>query len=143
MNYKKSDKLNLKLFITLNRCQQSVEKKSHKVIKENNLTISQFAVLEMLYHKGSLRVGDIIEKSLSTIGNISLVIDNLVKLSLVKKEKCPEDKRITYVSITKEGEKKIEKVFPKHLKDIEKAMSSLEESEKKNLVILLKKLGLN
>lgn len=143
MKYTENNKLNLKLFITLNRCQQSLGKKVHGVLKENNLTIGQFAVLEMLYHKGDLKVGDIIEKSLSTIGNISLVIDNLVKLSFVRKIKCSEDKRVTYVSITDEGRLKIEKIFPTHLEDIEKAMNSLEKHEKKDLVVLLKKLGID
>ena len=59
----------------------------------------------MLYHKGDLKVDEITEKSLPTIGNINLVIDKLVKLSLVKKKKCEEDRRITYVSITEEEEK--------------------------------------
>lgn len=67
--------------------------------------MSQFTLLEMLYHKGDLKVDEITEKSLPTIGNINLVIDKLVKLSLVKKKKCEEDRRITYVSITEEEEK--------------------------------------
>lgn len=142
MEYKNNDKLNLKVFIALNRCQQSAMKKSLKSIKKNNLTVSQFAVLEMLYHKGDLKIGEIIIKSLSTIGNISLVIDNLVKLSLVEKKKCEEDKRITYVSITEAGRKVIKKVFPDYLEDLEKIMEPLEEVEKKNLIDLLKKLGI-
>ena len=142
MKYNDNDKLNLRVFIALNRCQQSSMKKSQRTIKKNNLTVSQFAVLEMLYHKGDLKVGEIIEKSLSTIGNISLVIDNLVKLSLVKKKKCEEDRRITYVSITEEGKKVIEKVFPEYLEDLDKIMGPLEEEEKRSLIMLLKKLGI-
>lgn len=100
---------------------------NEKKPKTNHLTVSLFAVLEMLYHKEDLKVGEIIVKSLSTIGNISLVIDNLVKLSLVEKKKCEEDRRITYVDITEEGRELIEKVFPEYLVDLDKVMDPLEE----------------
>lgn len=143
MKFEDRDKLNLRVFIALNRCQQSAMKKSQRTIKRNNLTVSQFAVLEMLYHKGELKIGEITVKSLSTIGNISLVIDNLVKLSLVEKRKCEEDRRITYVDITEKGRELIEKVFPEYLVDLDRIMEPLEEVEKRTLIMLLKKLGMN
>lgn len=143
MKLKDGNKLNLRVFITLNRCQQWAMKKSQRSIKKNDLTVSQFAVLEMLYHKGELKVGEIIVKSLSTIGNISFVIDNLVKLSLVEKKKCEEDRRITYVDITEKGREVIEKVFPEYLVDLDRIMEPLGTDEKKSLIILLKKLGIN
>ncbi len=143
MKYGIDNEINLKLLVVLNRCQQSIMRRGHETIKESNLTIPQFAVLEMLYHKGSLKVGEIIEKSLSTIGSISVVIDNLIKIGLVKKEKCNEDKRITYVAITLEGKKLIEEVFPNHLKELENIMVGLSKEEKQILIMLLKKLGKN
>lgn len=141
MRYGESNELNLKLLVVLNRCQQSIMKRGHDSIKKHDLTIPQFAVLEMLYHKGNLKVGEIIEKSLSTIGSVSVVIDNLIKLKLVEKQKCTEDKRITYVAITEKGKKLIGEVFPSHLNDLDEIMKSLTKEEKEILVILLKKLG--
>lgn len=141
MKYGIDNEINLKLLVVLNRCQQSIMKKGHESIKESNLTTPQFAVLEMLYHKGSLKVGEIIDKSLSTIGSISVVIDNLIKSGLVKKEKCSEDKRITYVAITPKGRELMAGIFPNHLKDIEKVMDKLSREEKEILIMLLKKLG--
>lgn len=143
MEYIDSKKLNLRLFIALNRSQQTVLKKSQETLKKNNLTVSQFDVLEILYYMGDLKVGEIIERSLSTIGNISLVIDNLVKLSLVEKKKGEKDRRITYVSLTEKGRKKIEKVLPERLNDLDKIMEPLEAEDKRNLINLLQKLGLN
>ncbi len=143
MEYIDNNKLNLRLFIALNRCQQTVLKKSQETLKKNNLTVSQFDVLEILYYMGDLKVGEIIERSLSTIGNISLVIDNLVKLSLVEKKKDEKDRRITYVSLTEKGRKKIEKVLPERLGDLDRIMEPLGAEDKKNLINLLQKLGLN
>lgn len=143
MNYNDMDILNLRVVVALSRCTQSTTKKCLKAIKRNKLTLGQFAVLEMLYHKGDLNVNDIIKKSLSSIGNISLVIDNLVKLSFVEKKKCKIDKRITYVSITNQGKDLMSSIFPDYLKDLKEIMSYLDNSEKEILISLLKKLGKN
>lgn len=132
---------NLKLFVVLNKCTLSVGKKSEKNIKTTGLTVPQFSVLEMLYHKGDLKVGDIIEKSISSVGNISLIIDNLQKLEFVEKRKCKSDGRITYVSLTEKGRNLIGEMWPSHEADLDNIMSVLNSEEKDTLITLLKKLG--
>ena len=138
---KDENEINLKLFVVLNKCTLSVGKKSEKNIRLTGLTVPQFAVLEMLYHKGDLKVGDIIEKSLSSVGNISLIIDNLKKLSYVEKKKCLLDGRITYVSLSEKGKSLIENMWPSHVDDMNSIMSKLSLEEKNILISLLKKLG--
>ncbi len=132
---------NLKLFVVLNKCTLSLGKKSEKNIKITGLTVPQFSVLEMLYHKGDLKVGDIIEKSISSVGNISLIIDNLQKLEFVEKRKCKSDGRITYVSLTEKGRNLIAGMWPGHEADLDNIMSVLNSEEKDTLITLLKKLG--
>ncbi|MBZ9633619.1 MarR family winged helix-turn-helix transcriptional regulator [Clostridium sp. FP1] len=133
--------LNLKTLIALSRCTQNVHKREYKTIKEGGLTVSQFAVLEILYHKGDLRVCEIIDKILSTGGNMTVVIDNLVKANLVKRLTDPKDRRVNLISITEEGKSFISDIFPKHLENINEIFSSLTIEEKKNLISLLKKLS--
>ena len=138
--YGELEDLNLKTLIALSRCTQNVHKREYKTIKEGGLTVSQFAVLEILYHKGDLRVCEIIEKILSTGGNMTVVIDNLVKQNLVKRCIDPKDRRVNLISITEEGRKLISGIFPKHLENINEIFSVLTSEEKKNLIRLLKKL---
>ncbi|MBW9156897.1 MarR family transcriptional regulator [Clostridium tagluense] len=133
--------LNLKALIALSRCTQNVHKREYKTIKEGGLTVSQFAVLEILYHKGDLRVCEIIDKILSTGGNMTVVIDNLVKGNLVKRCTDPKDRRVNLISITEEGKTLMSGIFPKHLENINEIFSSLTIEEKKNLIVLLKKLS--
>lgn len=133
--------LNLKTLIALSRCTHNVHKIEYKTIKEGGLTVSQFAVLEILYHKGDLRVSEIIDKVLSTGGNMTVVIDNLVKGNLVKRCTDPKDRRVNLISITEEGRNLISEIFPKHLENINGIFSSLSLEEKKNLISLLKKLS--
>lgn len=133
--------LNLKALIALSRCTHDVHKKEYKTIKEGGLTVSQFAVLEILYHKGDLRISEIIDKILSTGGNMTVVIDNLVKVNLVKRCTDPKDRRVNLISITEEGRSLISDIFPKHIENINEIFSNLTSEEKINLISLLKKLS--
>lgn len=133
--------LNLKTLVALSRCMQSVHKREYKTIKEGGLTVSQFAVLEVLYHKGDLRVSEIIEKILSTGGNMTVVIDNLAKENLVERRIDPGDRRVSLISITEKGRKLMSEIFPKHVENINEIFSVLTADEKKNLIGLLKKLS--
>jgi len=133
--------LNLKALIALSRCTHNVHKREYKTIKEGGLTVSQFAVLEILYHKGDLRVCEIMKKILATGGNMTVVIDNLVKENLVKRCSDPKDRRVNLISITEKGRNLISGIFPKHLENINDIFSILTSEEKKNLIKLVKKLS--
>lgn len=141
ISYGELSDLNLKLLIVLTRSTQSVLKKDHRTIKEGGLTVSQFAVLEMLYHKGDLRISEIIEKALSSGGNMTVIIDNLVREDLVKRCSDPNDRRVNLISITEKGRKLVGDIFPKHLDNINEIFSVLTVEEKRNLINLLKKLS--
>jgi MarR family 2-MHQ and catechol resistance regulon transcriptional repressor len=138
--YGELEDLNLKALIALSRCTQNVHRREYKTIKEGGLTVSQFAVLEILYHKGDLRVCEITEKILSTAGNMTVVIDNLIKQNLVVRTIDSNDRRVNLISITEEGRKLISGIFPKHLENINEIFSALTSEEKKDLIRLLKKL---
>jgi len=141
ITYGDLNNLNLKALIALSRCAQSVNKREYKTMKEGGLTFSQFAVLEVLYHKGDLRVSEIIDKILSTGGNMTVVIDNLTKENLVKRCVDPEDRRVSLISITEKGRALINEIFPKHLDNVSEIFEVLTVEEKKNLISLLKKLS--
>ena len=74
--------LNLKLFLILNRCGLSVNKNIYPIFKKENITESQFYVLELLYHKGDMKIKEILEKTFSTGGTMTVIIENLLKEEL-------------------------------------------------------------
>lgn len=140
-DYGKENEINLKALIALTRSFQFVRKREMKTIKKSNLTISQFGVLEILYHKGNLRISDIIEGTLSTGGNMTVVIDNLERENLVKRKSDPKDGRASLICITEKGEKHMKDVFPEHVDNISDIFNKLSMEEKENLIKLLKKLS--
>lgn len=140
MLYKKEDKIDLNILIGLSKTTKTIHRRSETIFKEYGLTISQFAVLEALYHKGDMTVNEIIEAVLSTGGNITVVINNLEKEGLVERRVNPNDKRSSLISVTQAGKGKVEAIFPPHVEDLKDFLSVYSEEEKSTLLALLKKL---
>ena len=132
--------LNLKSIIAISRAAQILHRNAAKTFKDGGLTLAQFSVLEALYHKGDMRICELIEKTLSTGGNMTVVIDNLVKLGMVHKLVDPQDRRASKIRLSDTGSALIEEIFPKHLSETETIFQPLSHQEKETLISLLKKL---
>lgn len=139
--YLEKDLLNLKLFLILNRCGLSVNKNIYPIFKKENITEAQFYVLELLYHKGDMKIKEIVEKTFSSGGTMTVIIDNLEKEFLILRKQDPRDKRSSLISITEKGYSVVEKVFNVHIKNLDKVLMVLGDNEKENLIDLLRKLG--
>ncbi len=131
----------LNAFIKLMRATETVNIHLNRHLAENNLTVSQFGTLEALLHLGPLNQSAIGEKLLKSGGNITMVIDNLVKNEWVKRERDPEDRRAVLIHLTDKGKALIEKFFPRHLSRIREEFSVLTIEEKEELARICKKLG--
>lgn len=136
------DKNTLNAFIKLMRATESVNNRLNRHLAAADLTVSQFGVLEALYHLGSLNQKSLGEKLLKSGGNITLVIDNLEKCDFVERQRDPDDRRAMLVHLTEKGENFIQSFFPKHLDHIKEEFSVLSEAEKKDLARICKKIGL-
>lgn len=110
-------------------------------LEEEGLTLSQFAVLEALYHLGPLFLGDLARRILTSSGNLTLVVDNLQKRGLVKRKQQGKDKRFVLAIITPAGRKLIARIFPEHARRITEVMARLMPDEQQQLGDLCRKLG--
>jgi MarR family transcriptional regulator, 2-MHQ and catechol-resistance regulon repressor len=132
----------LKLFIVLSRAYKAINEHVNKVIQASGLNPTEFAVLELLYHKGDQPMQQIGGKILLASGSITYVVDKLEQKGMLRRIACPNDRRVTFAQITEDGKAFIQEIFPEHAQQIHSLMSSLTESEKHEAVELLKKLGL-
>jgi len=133
----------LDTYIKFSRAFLSLQNALSRNLNNNKLTMSQFGVLEVLYHLGPLNQKVIAEKLLSSSSNLVTVIDNLENNGLVKRERSAEDRRNFIVNLTDKGEKIIEEIFPKHLNIISQTFNKFTEREIDTLGKLSKKLGFN
>ena len=132
--------VNLKLVIAMARTYDDLFFQIEKNVQDFGLNISEFGVLEMLYHKGDQPVQKVAEKILVTSGTITYVINKLEKKELVIRRKCDKDKRIFYVSLTEKGKEFIEQIYPKHKDFINNLFKDLDEESKIQLLENLIKL---
>lgn len=133
----------LKLFIVLSRASKVVLEEANKLIETYDLNPTEFAVLELLHHKGRQPIQKIGQKILLRSGSMTYVVDKLEKRGLLERVSSMEDKRITYMSITPAGTALIEEIFPSHEENIAGIMSTLSAEEQEHAIHLLKKLGLS
>jgi len=133
--------LALNTFIKLSRAMSSFEDRMLSYGSLGKLTLSQFGVLEALYHLGPLCQGQISKKLLKSTGNITMVVDNLEKSGLVQRVRSIEDRRMINVELTSSGTELIEQVLPLHVAAIVAEMSVLTPAEQATLGELCRKLG--
>lgn len=133
----------LKLFIVLSRAYRAVNEHVNKRIQTYGLNPTEFAVLELLYHKGDQPLQQIGGKILLASGSITYVVDKLEAKGYLRRVACPNDRRVTFASITDKGREFIEEVFPGHGERIHELMSVLTTEEKETAILLLKKLGIS
>lgn len=127
------------ILIYLHRIVNQIDRRTALLVNERGLTLGQFAVLEVLYHKGALSIGEIKDAVLSSDGTIPVVIGNLQKQGLIQKEVDSKDRRRSIVSLTEEGTHVIEEVYPKNEALIDEEFSCWDEADKRQIIKLLKK----
>ena len=132
----------LDAYIKLARAAESVSLRINDHLRDHDLTISQFGVLEALYHLGPMQVGELGNKILKSSGNMTLVIDNLERHGLVRRERRRDDRRRIDVFLTEKGESLIAEVLPKHVQGVVAAFASLEPARLNELASLCRQLGL-
>jgi MarR family 2-MHQ and catechol resistance regulon transcriptional repressor len=136
------ERLALDLVIKLNRAADSLEARMMRHVRSSGLTVSQFGVLDALYHLGPLCLGQIAKKHLRTPNNITSVVDTMEKSGLVERKRSTEDRRLVRVSLTDRGREEFEKLWPEHVGAALRETAVLSAQEQAELCSLLKKLGL-
>ncbi len=133
--------LALNAFIKLTRAVDSLEARLAQRGALCDLTPSQFGVLESLYHLGPMCQGEVSAKILRSAGNMTLVLDNLEKRGLVRRERDTGDRRKVNIVLTEAGRELISRVLPHQVAAIVEEMGVLTSEEQAALGRICRKLG--
>ena len=131
----------LKLWVVLARAFDAVSAHTSAHAASHGLTGSEFGLLEALYHKGDLLLGDLQRKMLVSSGGITYLVDRLAEKGLVERRECAEDRRARYAALTPKGRALLDRIFPEHAAWIEQALGGLTLAEQQDATRLLKVLG--
>lgn len=137
-----AEKQALNTCIKLSRAAETISQRVHGHLNAYDLTTSQFGVLEALYYLGPLQVGQVGEKILKSSGNMTLVVDNLVKRGLVERQRREDDRRCIELHLTEDGRSLIAALMPQYVAQVVTAMNALSQDQQAQLAVLCRQLGL-
>jgi MarR family 2-MHQ and catechol resistance regulon transcriptional repressor len=135
------DSSGVHLWLVLMKAYRTLERHARCSIEPLGLGSSDFAILELLLHRGQQPVNAIGRRVDLTSGAITSAVDRLEAQGLVVRTSDPKDRRTRFVSLTPKGRSLIRKVFGVHRRAMEGATSSLTAAERETLIDLVKKLG--
>ena len=133
----------LQLTIALGRALQAIEVSVRPHLTQSGLSLTEFAVLEVLSHKGALRLGEIRDRILVTGASTTYVVKKLEERGLLRRRACAEDSRVVFGELTAKGRILIDEVFPAHVERLQDAMAGLSVSQKREASRLLRALSLH
>jgi MarR family 2-MHQ and catechol resistance regulon transcriptional repressor len=129
------------VWLVMMRAMRALTRYAAAGIDETGLGLSDFAVLEVLQHKGPLPVNTIGPIVDLTPGSISVAVDRLFEKGLVSRVESTEDRRVRIVALTPRGKEVIVPAFQKHSGQMRTVFSELSPAELRGLEAALKKLG--
>jgi len=129
------------LWLVMMKAHRTLERLATRSIESSEVGLSDFAVMEMLLHKGPQPVNEIGRRVELTSGAITTAVDRLESRGLVTREAHPSDRRARIVRLTSAGEEQAAKVFAIHKAAMDLVASELSKTERATLIELLKKLG--
>ena len=132
----------LKLWIVVARAHAALARHAQKHAAEHGLTAAEFGVLEALYHRGPMRLGELQGKILVTSGGMTYVVKRLEDRGLVRRERSASDARAKYAALTAAGTRLIERIFPEHEARMVEALAGLSRAEQREATRLVRQLGL-
>lgn len=108
------------------------EKIISEYLADYNMTIGKFNILMAVCYKGKekgISQVSIGESLIVSAGNITILVEKLVKEGFVTRVQNPENRRENIIKITKKGGTLIEKIWPGYDKLIEEMTNKLPKKE--------------
>jgi MarR family 2-MHQ and catechol resistance regulon transcriptional repressor len=131
----------LKLWVVLARAHAAVGARTAADVERHGLTLAEFGILEALYHRGPLLLGELQRRILVSSGGVTYLVDRLVKRGFVERRDCAADRRARYAALTDDGERFIAEIFPAHAECVRETLDGLSADEQREVTRLLKQLG--
>ena len=119
-----------------------LEKSIEHFHSKNGFSRSRYLILMVLLHEEGNRLApnEIAQKLNVTRGNMTGIVDCLIKDGYVKKYQDEKDRRQVWIEMTAAGDDYLKKVFPDYFKRLGKMMSVITRAEGEELIRISRKL---
>jgi len=132
----------LKFWVKLARAHRAIAARATADVARHGLTLAEFGILEVLYHRGPMLLGEVQRRILVSSGGITFLVDRLTAKGLVERRASETDKRARYATLTEPGVRLVAEIFPVHADAIVEAVGGLSEAELETASVLMRKVGL-
>jgi DNA-binding MarR family transcriptional regulator len=113
-----------------------------RIIEEHGLTTEQYAILVSISYLGEpARITDIAHWLERSTNSISMIVDRMVKVGLVKRTRSKADRRVVYVAFTSKAGNAFKPSSRAMFETVREHMSPLSQKDKSTLLSLLTTLG--
>jgi len=131
----------LKAITILFRATDALGKAIQRDVKSFGLNVTEFGILEALYHLGKMPIKALLEKVLITNSSMSYVISQLITKEYIYKTQSPTDRRSYVLALTDKGQDLMNDIFQKHKENMREIISVLSPEEEEKFKDMLKKVG--
>src|SRR5438132_954178 len=122
------------LWLVLMKAHRTLGRLAARSIESSEVCLTDFAVMEMLLHKGPQPVNEIGRRVELTSGAITTAVDRLESRNLVSREAHPSDRRARIVRLTAAGEEQAARIFAEHKTAMDFVATGLSRTERAMLI---------
>jgi DNA-binding MarR family transcriptional regulator len=131
------DKSSVRVWLRLLSCTMAIEKEVQRRFADRNMTLPRFDVLAALDRHGEMNMGALSQSLLVSNGNVTQLVQKLVRDGLVELHKPPNDRRTSIVRLTPEGRDLFGRLARAHQEWIDQMVGSLEYTHRERLYVAL------
>lgn len=122
------------------RTYQAFTRCDEEHIRQLGLTLPQFDVIATLGNTQGMMMTQIAEKTLTTKGTLTGIVDRLEQKGLVQRVVPPENRRCFIIVLTPVGEAIFNRVFPAHIEYMKERLKALTPAEMAQIQASLQRL---
>jgi MarR family 2-MHQ and catechol resistance regulon transcriptional repressor len=127
---------------SLLRAEASVRRRLSSDLEREGLSASGFSVLVVLTTAGGqLELRALRRRLRTSKANATEVVTTLEGRGFVVRTRLVHDRRAAAVTLTALGEEVVERLFPEHTERVRRAFAMLDETEKRSLAEICRKLA--
>ncbi|MHC1578960.1 MAG: MarR family winged helix-turn-helix transcriptional regulator [Dehalococcoidia bacterium] len=133
----KPESLALKLWFIVHRTRDVLMNCEDKIVGKYGLTSEQFGVLAIMKLLGeSVRVTDLAQGLERSTNSVSMIVDRMVKIGLVRRVRSKSDRRVVNVVMTSKGENALKPSTREGVDFIREILSPLSDQDMRAFVAM-------
>ena len=131
------DRSSVRVWLRLLSCTMAIEKEVQRRFAERGMTLPRFDVLAALDRHGEMNMGALSQSLLVSNGNVTQLVQKLVRDGLVEMRKLPTDRRTSIVKLTDEGHVVFNRLARAHQDWIDQMVGGLDYTQRERLYVAL------